>query len=120
MTRDYGLYVEDILVAINKIEAYTQDMSYSEFCQDGKTIDAVIRNFEIIGGAAKQIPDEMRTQHPHIPWSRMAGMRDRLIHGYFTTKLAVVWQVVKEEVADLIPLLQKMLQEIDDEQAKPT
>ena len=86
--RDVRLFLYDILEAISKIENYTKGMSYDEFIHDEKTIDAVIRNLEIIGEAAKNIPEDAKNKYPEIPWKEIAGMRDKLIHAYFGVKLA--------------------------------
>lgn len=87
MTRDLRLFLDDIIEAITKIEGYTQGQSFDEFYQDSKTVDAVIRNFEVIGEATKNIPDDVRVNYPQIPWKEMAGMRDKLIHEYFGVNL---------------------------------
>ena len=80
--RDFQVYVEDIIDAINSIEAYTKGLTYEGFVRDRKTVDAVIRNFEVIGEATKHIPLAVRREYPKVPWRDMAGMRDKLIHGY--------------------------------------
>ncbi len=90
MKRDYRLYLDDILVAIDKIEKYTEGLNSERFKNDNKTIDAVIRNFTIIGEAAKNIPEQIRKRYPKVPWKEMAGMRDKLVHGYFGVRYDVV------------------------------
>jgi uncharacterized protein with HEPN domain len=77
-------YLDDIIEASEKIERFTDGMRYDEFVEDKKTVDAVLRNFEVIGEAAKNVPDESRREYSHVPWVEMAGMRDKLIHGYAT------------------------------------
>jgi uncharacterized protein with HEPN domain len=96
--RDFQVYIEDILDAINSIEAYTKGLTYEDFVSDKKTVDAVIRNFEIIGEATKHLPLTVRREYPKVPWRDMAGMRDKLIHGYFGVQLDVVWKTVKERL----------------------
>ena len=92
--RDSYLYVEDILKSIEKIKRCTAGMSFKDFIRDEKTIDAVLRNLEIIGEVAKNVSEEIRQKYPQIPWKEIAGMRDRLIHAYFGVDLEIVWQTI--------------------------
>ncbi len=99
--RDYKIYLNDILAALESIEAFVQGMSFDEFRSDDKTASAVVRKFEIIGEATKQIPDRIRQQYPDIPWKDMAGMRDRLIHFYFGVDYKLVWAAIKQRLPRL-------------------
>lgn len=95
MTRNYRIFLEDILAAMEAIERFVENMSLEEFRQDDKTASAVIRKFEIIGEAAKHIPPHLRRAYPDIPWKEMAGLRDRLIHGYFGIDYALFFKQSK-------------------------
>lgn len=98
-------HIDDILEALDKIKRFTEGMTREEFRDDEKTVDAVLRNFEVVGEATKNIPDEIRQQHDEIPWTEMAGMRDKLIHGYATVDLDIVWTTVEEDLPQLRPKL---------------
>ena len=117
MTRDYRLYVDDILEAIRKIEGYTHSISLDRFSQEEMMIDAVIRNFEIMGEAAKNIPENIRQKFPAVPWKEMAGMRDKLTHEYFGVKIDLVWDTIKQHLPPLKSATQKMLEKMDKEAA---
>jgi len=95
----------DMIEAAERACAYCQTMDYDTFLQDERTQDAVVRNVEILGEAAKNISDSLRTKHSNIPWKNIAGMRDKLIHDYFGVNFDVVWSVVQ---TDLPPLIQQL------------
>lgn len=107
-------YLDDMVEAAEKIERYTDAMSREEFVSDEKTVDAVLRNLEILGGAAKLLSDDVRGQASEIPWSEMAGMRDKLIHGYATIDLDIVWETVSEDVPHLRSKLESLVVELDE------
>ena len=100
---------------MEKAQMFVAKMNYEEFIKDDKSAFAVIRALEIIGEAAKHVPDEFRSQNPEIPWKDLAGMRDILIHRYFGVDPETVWTVVKEEIPQFRPLLEKILKEYEDE-----
>jgi len=106
--RNLKLYLKDILEAIEKINNYTKSLSFEEFSQNTMIVDAVIRNFEIIGEATKHIPEEIRKFHSEIPWKEMAGMRDKMIHEYFGVDLEIVWKTIKIRLPQILPLLEQV------------
>ena len=101
MSRDWKLYLEDIAASCRKILRYTQGLSAEQLIQDDKTYDAVVRNLEIIGEAAKHIPSEAQTLLPDIDWRKAAGMRDMLAHDYFGIDNEILWDVVQNKVPEL-------------------
>ena len=110
--RGYLLYLEDILLAMDKIEQYTKNMNQDEFEQTDIVIDAVIRNLEVIGEAAKSVPIEAREEYPHIPWKRMIGLRNVMIHEYFGIDLSIVWTIVKNNLPETRKHIEEMLAQI--------
>ncbi len=110
--RDISLYLQDILGAMLAIEQFVEGISLDAFKKDDKTSSAVVRKFEIIGEAAKQIPEEIRNKYPLIPWKEMAGMRDRLIHFYFGIKYDLVWHTIKDVIPQVKPAIQEILKSL--------
>jgi uncharacterized protein with HEPN domain len=95
MKRDYRDCDQDILTAIDESAEFTRDMAFDAFAQDRKTVNAVVRSLEVLGEAAKCIPDDLRAKAPAVPWKYVAGTRDKLIHEYFGVHLSIVWTFVK-------------------------
>ncbi len=112
MTQEYMDYIEDIVKALEKIEKFTSGMNYEEFVKDERTVDAVLRNFEVIGEAAKNVPEDVKEQHDKLPWREMAGMRDKLIHGYATVDLQIIWKTVTSDIPNLHPKIRDLKQKL--------
>jgi uncharacterized protein with HEPN domain len=100
--RQPRLLIEDIIDSGNKILAYTQNLTFDEFIADSKTIDAVIRNFEIIGEAAARLPDGFKDKYPDIDWHRIRGFRNRIVHDYFGIDYTIVWQIKETFLQELL------------------
>ena len=113
--RDVRLYLDDIIEAIGKIQKYTAGMDFKHFVKDEKTGDAVIRNFSVIGEAVKQIPPSIRKKYPETPWKLIAGMRDKLVHGYFGIRYDVVWETIELRLPSLKIEIQIILDQMDRE-----
>ena len=109
MSRDPGLYLQDIRDCANKTLTYAQGMTQEEFEASGMAYDAIIRNLEIIGEASKHIPGEMREVTPEIPWRMICGFRDHLAHGYFGLDNDTVWEVVTSELPALLTAVERLL-----------
>jgi len=107
--RDYRIYLQDIVAAMESIEVFIEGLNFEMFQADDKTASAVIRKLEIIGEAVKQVPKEIRQKYPHIPWREMAGMRDKLIHFYFGVDYLLVWGAITNRIPEIKQEVQKIL-----------
>lgn len=108
MKRDDTVYLRHILDAIDLIEEYTKEMTENEFQSNSMAHDAVVRQIEIIGEAARNISNEFREKHSKLPWGKMTGIRNKIIHEYFNVNYAIVWDTVKDD----LPLLKKSIAKI--------
>lgn len=106
------LLLEDILESSRKILLYTDDLSFEQFLADDKTIDAVIRNFEIIGEAANRLPEEIREQYPSIDWSRIRGFRNRIVHDYMGIDYKIVWLIKGSFLPQLMQDVKRILEKL--------
>ncbi|RME23459.1 MAG: DUF86 domain-containing protein [Deltaproteobacteria bacterium] len=96
--RPITLLLSDIIESIEKIERYVSALSYDGFIADEKTIDAVVRNLEIIGEASNRLPESFQAQHPEIEWRRIVGLRNRIVHAYFGLDLEIIWEILQNEL----------------------
>jgi uncharacterized protein with HEPN domain len=110
MSRSQLLYLNDIAEAASSIRSYTGQMSYEEFSKDKMRIDAVVRNFEIIGEAAKNINEDLKKKFPATDWKAIAGLRDTLIHGYFGIDLEILWDIVVHKIPPLLSEIDAIIQ----------
>lgn len=92
--RDFIFLLEDILLSISRIEEYMNELNFADFKRDYKTVDAVIRNFEIIGEAAKNVPEWIKSKYPLVPWKEMYYMRNKISHEYFGIDYEIIWDIV--------------------------
>jgi uncharacterized protein with HEPN domain len=99
--RDWKILFEDIIESINKIENYSKDISFEDFSESPIIIDAVVRNIEIIGEASKNVPVETQNKFKDIPWQKIKGIRNRIVHEYFSVDISIIWFIVKNELQSL-------------------
>jgi len=103
------LLLEDIIESAEKILQYTKSISFEEFSKDNKTVDAVIRNFEIIGEASNLLPDEIKEKYSEIDWHRIRGFRNRIVHDYFGVDLQIIWKIIFDQIPGLITEISKII-----------
>ncbi len=109
--REWRLRIEDMLEAIGRIEEFVQGMNLDAFLKDRRTSDAIVRNLEIIGEAARDVPDDVTSRHPGVPWKRAREMRNVLAHAYFGVDLPTVWKTIHEDLPPLKAQLNGILRD---------
>lgn len=97
--------------SLEGIERYTRGLTFEEFRDDDKTVDAVVRNLGIIGEAARQVPPDVQERYPDVPWAQMRGMRNVVIHEYSTVSVRIIWQTIKENLLPLAPTSRHILEQ---------
>jgi uncharacterized protein with HEPN domain len=115
MSLEFLDFIEDILDAMDKAESMLSGADFETFEEDYQLNFAVVRALEIIGEATKRLPESIRSQYPEIPWKDMAGMRDRIIHGYDAVNLRIVWETVKRRIPEIKPRIQQILTDYSSE-----
>jgi uncharacterized protein with HEPN domain len=109
--REVKLYLTDIDDAISAVQSYTAGITYEQLVGDRKTREAIILNFVVIGEAIKKIPREIIDRHPGVPWKEFAGMRDKMVHGYFQISPAIVWETSRHDLTPLAAAVKDLLRE---------
>jgi uncharacterized protein with HEPN domain len=108
--RNDAVYLRHILDAVERIEQYTAGMTEQKFLQNSLVQDAVVRQLEIIGEASRNLSDELRQKHSQVPWAKVVGMRNRIVHAYFDVDLTIVWEVIQRDLPDLKAQVHLILQ----------
>jgi uncharacterized protein with HEPN domain len=109
MPRDFNVFLKDILLAIKRIEEYTESISFDGFCDNQLVQDGVVRNLEIIGEAVKHLPKDIYKKYPSVEWKKIAGLRDILIHAYFGIDREIIWDVVSNKIPELKDQISRIL-----------
>lgn len=107
--RQFADFLEDIRSAALKAREFVSGLTYDSFATDEKTVFAVVRALEIVGEAAKRIPQEVRDANPDVPWRAMSGIRDKLIHDYTSVNLEIVWKTVEEDLPGLVSQIERII-----------
>ena len=112
--RTHKMFVEDILEAMNKIERYLKGLTYEMFVKNDIVVDAVARNLEIIAEASSNIPEDVKGKYLYIPWKRMIGLRNIVIHEYFGIDLSIIWEIVTKNLPETKPQIIAMLNSFNE------
>ena len=105
------MYLEDIVLSMSRIAEYIEGISFEKFKTDYKTVDAVIRNFEIIGEASNKLPETIKRKYPDVPWSEMYLLRNKVSHEYFGIDYDIIWDVIKNELPNNLKQISQILNE---------
>lgn len=109
-SRSWRLFLQDMLQAVRKVERFTAGRDFAALVADEMAYDATLRNLEVLGAAAKGIPEAVRARHPHVDWRGIAGLRDILAHAYFALDDATLWDIIQRK----LPLLRQQLEHIEE------
>jgi uncharacterized protein with HEPN domain len=108
VSRDVTLYIDDMIEACQRVMQYSAGLDRDGLSEGTMITDAIVRNLEILGEAAKSVPADVRTLESDVPWRRIAGLRDVLSHAYFSIDLDIVWNVIAVELPSLLPQLRRL------------
>lgn len=109
MKRRFDLYLKDIMLSMNRIEEYTEGLNFESFKSNYLIVDAVIRNFEVMGEACKNIPEDFKSKYPKMPWRQMYGLRNIISHEYFGIDYATIWEIIINEIPSNKSYLKEIL-----------
>ena len=109
MSRDYRLYLDDMLSSCTKALSYAQDRSFDVFLADQMVVDAILLNLQVIGEAAGHLPEELRERYPDVPWRKIVGLRNVIAHDYFALDRRIIWETVQNDLPTLLSQLQRIL-----------
>lgn len=107
--RSYKFFLEDMILAMSRIHEYMEGISFTDFKHDYKTVDAVIRNFEVIGEAAKNLPESLKSKYSEIPWAEMYLLRNKVSHEYFGIDYEIIWDVASNYLPENIKQIERIL-----------
>ena len=107
--REFILYLEDMFLSMQRIEEYISNLDFNKFKMNYMVVDAVVRNFEIIGEASLRIDEDFRLENPQIEWKKLRGFRNRIVHDYFGIDYEIVWSILSEDLEELIFQLEQLL-----------
>ena len=108
--RTAKILLQDMQIALERVFHYTQSIDFEEFEKDTMRVDAVVRNLEIIGEAVRRLPENFKESHREIPWHRIAGMRNRIVHDYFGIDNGIIWQVIQTDAPELLKQVNQIMQ----------
>jgi uncharacterized protein with HEPN domain len=111
MSRDYKLYLEDIRQAARKVESYAHGLALDQLRQDEMRLEAVLFNLQILGEAAKKLPDEIKAKYPAVEWRKITGLRDIIVHAYFSVNLQIIWDIIENKLPTFREQIDTMIEE---------